>query len=127
MAKDTNRARRVGEQIQREIAMLIPQELNDPRLGMVTVTAVEVSRDLAYARVFVLVMGEQANAQQSVAILNKTAGYLRHALSKRMQLRIVPQLQFIYDESVDRGTTLSALIDQAVSADRDNADPTSEK
>lgn len=122
MAKDNNRARRVGEQIQRELAMLIPQEVKDPRLGMITVTAVDVSRDLAYARVFILVMGEQTDAQQSIAILNKTAGFLRHTLSKRMQLRSVPQLQFIYDESVDRGTSLSALIEQAVSADRDKPD-----
>ncbi|MDR9435418.1 MAG: 30S ribosome-binding factor RbfA [Thiohalophilus sp.] len=119
MAKDFSRTRRIGEQMQRELATLIQQEIQDPRLGMVTVSAVEVSRDLAHAKVFITVLDDQ---QQDIAasldVLNRASGFLRHELGRRMILRTVPVLRFVYDESMARGNALSQLIDEAVKSDK---------
>lgn len=120
MAKEFSRTQRIGDQMQRELAALIPREVKDPRLGFVTVTAVEVSRDLGHSKVFITLMGENeaAKVAQNLLILNEAAGYLRMLLGKVMKLRSVPQLHFHFDESISRGAHLSALIDQALAADR---------
>jgi ribosome-binding factor A len=123
MPKDFPRTRRVGEQLQRELADLIRDEVSDPRVGMVTVSAVDVTRDLAHAKVFIAVLG--ADSEQtagSVDALNNAAGYLRKLLGQRLRLRTVPALHFHYDESFDRGARLSQLIDQAVSRDERDDD-----
>ena len=124
MAKVYSRTQRIGDQIQRELAQMIPREVKDPRLGFVTITAVEVSRDVGHAKVFVTVMGENdvEKIQQNVRVLNDAAGYLRMLLGKAMKLRSVPQLHFHYDESIPRGTHLSALIARAISEDRKHQD-----
>ena len=124
MAKDYSRTQRVGDQMQRELAQLIPREVRDPRLGFITITAVEVSRDLGHAKVYITLMGE-ADAPRialNLEILNDAAGYLRMLLGKLMMLRSVPQLHFHYDESVSRGVHLSALIERAVAEDRQHQD-----
>ncbi|MBL4819493.1 MAG: 30S ribosome-binding factor RbfA [Gammaproteobacteria bacterium] len=132
------RLQRVADQIQRELAMLIQLEIDDPRIGMVSVMAVDISRDLAHANVYVTVMnsgsGEKSEQQESseangeldrleikenIKALNKAAGYLRSLLAKRLRLRTTPKLQFHYDSSVIRGQQLSSLIDEAIAADRD--------
>ena len=120
MAKEFSRTQRIGDQMQRELAVLIPREVKDPRLGFVTVTAVEVSRDLSHAKVFITLMGENeaVKVTQNLHILNEASGYLRMLLGKVMKLRSVPQLHFYFDESISRGAHLSALIDQALAADR---------
>lgn len=117
MPKEFSRSRRVGEQLQRELAKLLQFEVKDPRVAGVTVQAVQPSRDLAVAKVFYTVMGEKdlAEVQQG---LEKSAGFLRHELGQRLILRHVPSLVFKYDDSVVRGATLSQLIDEAVSSDR---------
>lgn len=122
MAKDYSRTQRVGDQMQRELAHLIQREIKDPRLGMVTVTAVEVSRDLSFARVFVTLLGKDnaEEIQQSLDILSEASGFLRTQLGKAIRLRVIPQLQFKYDASVRRGVEMSALIDRAIAADRRN-------
>jgi len=122
MPRDFPRTRRVGEQMQRELAALIRSEIKDPRLGMVTVSAVQVSRDLSHAKVFISVLGDAAAKQASLQILNKAAGFLRHALGQQMIVRTVPQLHFVYDESIERGSRLSALIDAAVKSDQHDGD-----
>lgn len=122
MPRDFPRTRRVGEQIQRELAALIRDGVKDPRVGMVTVSAVEVSRDLAHAKVFITVLGDEAAKRDSLAGLNKAAGFLRHELGQRMLTRTVPQLRFVYDESIERGSRLSALIDAAVKSDQHDED-----
>lgn len=120
MAKQYSRAQRVGDQIQRELAMLIPREVKDPRLGFITVTGVDVSRDMGHAKVFITLMNNDSaeDIEQNLEVLGEVAGYLRMLLGKSMKLRSVPQLHFRYDESISRGAYMSALIEKAVASDR---------
>ena len=120
MPRDFPRTRRVGEQLQRELATLIRDELSDPRLGMISISAVEVSRDLSHARVFFSTLGEQEDADRSLEVLQGAAGFLRHLLGKRLVMRHVPQLHFKQDHSLEQGARLSALIDSAVRGDQDD-------
>lgn len=121
MAKDYSRTQRIGDQMQRELSLLIQREIKDPRLGMVTITAVEVARDLSHAKVFITVMGKEDSTEEinrNLEILNEAAGFLRMQLGKAMKLRSIPQLHFTYDASIRRGVELSALIERAVAEDR---------
>ena len=129
MAKDYSRTQRIGDQMQRELAQLIRREVKDPRLGLVTLPAVDVSRDIGHAKVFITVMGQDdADAvKESLKVLDDAAGFLRMQLGKAMKLRSVPQLHFHYDESVQRGAHLSALIERAVAEDRQHDDTAGSK
>lgn len=122
MAKEYSRTQRVADQMQRELALLIQREVRDPRLGMVTVTAVDVSRDLAHAKVFFTLLGKDSDEDVALnrEILNEAAGFLRMQLGRVMKLRSIPQLHFFYDESIRRGVHLSSLIDRAVAEDREH-------
>jgi ribosome-binding factor A len=125
MAKEYSRTQRIGDQMQRELAQLIQREIKDPRLGLVTLTGIDVSRDLAHAKVFFTVMGQDDNAEKIALnheILQDAAGYLRMLLGRAIKLRTIPQLHFHYDESVRRGAQLSALIERAVAEDRRHHD-----
>jgi len=117
MAKEFSRTRRVADQIQRNMAELIQMELGDPRLGMVTVTAVDVSREFESARVFFTVLGKElgdkSQIKETTATLNHAAGFLRSALAKRLKLRTTPRLIFVYDNSMERGNQLTDLINSA--------------
>ena len=120
MAQEYSRTQRVADQIQRELAALIQREVKDPRVGMATVSAVEVSRDLSHAKVFVTILNGAEDTQEiteSVKALNNASGFLRSQLGQRMKLRIVPTLRFHYDDSLSRGNYLSNLIDQARASD----------
>jgi ribosome-binding factor A len=117
MPREFPRTRRVGEQLQRELATLIHDEINDPRLGMVSVSGVEVSRDLSHAKVFVSTLGTPEQADVSVQVLQGAAGYLRRLLGQRVTLRNIPHLHFKCDRSIEEGARLSALIDAAVRGD----------
>ncbi len=115
MAKDFSRSHRVAEQMQREIAQLLQFEVKDPRVGHVTVTAVEVTGDMAHAKIFYSVSALDAKTQPKIQQgLEKVSGFLRTQLAKRMLLRTVPQLHFVYDTSIDYGTKMSQLIDEAL-------------
>lgn len=118
MPKDYPRSRRIAEQIQRELAEIIRLELKDPRVGMITLTDVEVTPDCEHAKVFFTRLGDAADNQDVTRALAHAAGFLRSELAHRMRLRVVPQLQFAYDESVERGVRLSNLIDEAVASDK---------
>ena len=122
MKKHSQRAQRVGEQIQRELAELLREHVKDPRVGRVTVTGVEVSPDLSHAKVFITHLAGIEHADEAVQALQRTAGFLRSELSHRMQLYSVPQLHFVYDDSIESGMRLSQLIDDAVAADRKSQD-----
>ncbi len=116
MPKDYARTDRVAEQIQRELAELIRLEVKDPRVRMVTLTGVEVARDYSHAKVFYTTLqGSDKAVQQG---LERAAGFLRSQLAHAMKLRVIPQLHFVYDASVERGAKLSQLIDQAIASDR---------
>ncbi|MFP4080753.1 MAG: 30S ribosome-binding factor RbfA [Ectothiorhodospira sp.] len=118
MPRDYSRPQRVGDQIQRELSELIRQELKDPRVGMLTLSGVEVSRDLAHAKVFFTVLGDEEAVAGTTQGLRRAAGFLRRALGQRMRIRVVPELHFHYDDTQARGARISALIDQAVAEDR---------
>jgi len=121
MARDFKRTDRVGDQIQRDLASLIQREIKDPRLGMVTISHVKVSKDLGYADVYFTAMafGEQTDETQVEAIknatqiLNNASGFLRTELARGIKLRVMPQLRFHFDESVERGRHLHGLIEKA--------------
>ena len=105
-----NRSFRVADQIQRDVAALV-RELKDPRIGMVTINAVEVSPDYAHAKVFFSVLvGDPAETEEA---LNEAAGFLRNGLFKRLQIHTVPTLHFHFDRSTERAADLSALIARA--------------
>ena len=117
MPKDSSRTRRVAEQIQRELAELIQLELKDPRVGMITVTGVEVTSDYSHAKVFFSLLGDQERLQQALIGLNSASGYLRSQVAHRMKLRIMPALHFVHDASIEEGMRLDKLISDAVAED----------
>lgn len=111
MAKAFSRSNRVAEQMRREIADLLMFEVKDPRVNMVTVTEVEVTGDMAHAKIF---YSAKANTDALQKGLEQSAGYLRSQIAKRMLLRTVPQLHFVYDASIDNGMKMAQLIDVAL-------------
>lgn len=120
MPKNFTRSDRVAQQIQRELAEIIRFELKDPRMGMMTLTDVEVTRDLSYAKIFYTLMTGHATAVETGETLRRSAGFLRSQLGRRIKLFKIPALQFLYDESIEHGVSLSLLIDNAVASNTDN-------
>ncbi len=118
MQKESNRPRRVAELIRRELAMLIPRELDDPHAHQITITGAEVSRDMSSARIYYSLLSGAAEAKQTTKSLNRAAGFLRHVLMERVSLRSVPALRFYFDESVERGARIDSLIEQAIAEDK---------
>lgn len=108
------RLRRVADQIQRELSEIIRLELKDPRVGMITITDVEMSPDLAHAKVYFTSLGEGETLARTQASLKRASGFLRAALGSRLSIHNTPELHFEYDASVERGMRLSQLIDAAV-------------
>ena len=121
MPRDFPRSRRIGEQIQRELSDIIRLDLRAPRVGMITITDVEVSQDHAQGRMFFTLLDEAMRIKESGKALQHAAGFLRSQLAHRIKLRTVPQLQFKYDVSVERGMRLSRLIDAAVATDSEHS------
>jgi len=130
MPREFTRKDRVSDAMQRELAKLIREEVRDPRLALANITAVEVNRDLANAKVYVNFVGtdsEQENID-ATEVLNGASGFLRSRIAKRMQMRTTPRLRFIYDHSGKRGQDLSVLIEHAVHTDKmrhENSDTSS--
>ena len=120
MAKEYSRTQRVADHLQRELAGLIQREVRDPRLAMVSITGVDVSRDMGYAKVHYTVLStdDSDDIEEATAVLNKAAGFLRRQLSRDSSMRSVPQLRFYFDASVGRGRFLEDLISKATDADR---------
>lgn len=113
------RAQRVADQIQRELAVLLQREVKDPRLGIVTVSGVEVTSDLQNAKVFVTFLGkdEEQEIKQALEVLSGAAGFLRSQLAKSIRMRSVPSLRFLFDKSIVEGQRMSSLIEKAISED----------
>ena len=128
MAKEFSRARRVAQQLQREVAMILQREVKDPRIGMVTVSDVEVSGDLQHAKIFVTFLNyaeqdnEQSDAQRietGLKGLTEASGYIRILLGKAMQLRVVPELRFAYDKTLVEGMRISNLVSITIRDDEE--------
>jgi ribosome-binding factor A len=116
--KEYQRIDRLGAEMRRELADILRHAVRDPRLGMITVQEVRISRDLSHAKVYFTCLG--ADARDTGRLLNHSlAGFLRHELAHRIRARSTPQLHFVYDESVERGAHLSELIERAVAGERE--------
>lgn len=120
-SKSPNRAQRVTDQIQRDLAELIAREVRDPRVGMVTISGVELTPDYAHARIFFTVIG--SDPDETVAGLNAAAGHLHKLLFRRLRIHTVPRLVFVLDHSLERGFAMDGLIRQALASDAAPAVP----
>ena len=113
MKRGQGRPQRLGDLIQREVSDLIRLEVRDPRVGMITITSVDVSPDMSHAKIFFTVL-EKEKLRETLEGLGRSAGFLRSQLAKRIKRYTTPELRFAYDESVERGDRLSRLIDEAL-------------
>ncbi|CDL80300.1 30S ribosome-binding factor RbfA [Xenorhabdus cabanillasii] len=123
MAREFSRTQRVAQEMQKEIAIILQREVKDPRIGMATVSGVEVSRDLAYAKVFVTFLNvlveehDSDKVQEGIKALNEASGFIRSLLGKAMRLRIIPELTFSYDSTLIEGMRMSNLVTNVVKND----------
>ncbi|MCC8365160.1 MULTISPECIES: 30S ribosome-binding factor RbfA [Xenorhabdus] len=123
MAREFSRTQRVAQEMQKEIAIILQREMKDPRIGMATVSGVEVSRDLAYAKVFVTFLNALVDGHDSekvnlgIKALNEASGFIRSLLGKAMRLRVIPELTFSYDSSLIEGMRMSNLVTNVVKSD----------
>ena len=119
MSREFKRSDRVAQELKKEVAVSLQREVKDPRIGMVTVSDVEVSRDLAYAKIFVTFLfdNDQEAINQGMKGLEKASPYIRSLVGKAMRLRIVPELRFIYDESLVEGMRMSNLVSNVIRED----------
>jgi ribosome-binding factor A len=117
MPKEYPRSDRLASKIQRELASLIQSGLKDPRLTMLSILEVQVSKDLSHAKVFFSVLNA-ADAGDCLQALNRASGFLQHEIGKSLKTRITPKLSFVYDDTDIRGRELSDLIDSAVANDK---------
>ena len=123
MPREFNRSERVAGQIRRDLARLIQLEIKDPDVGFVSLSDVEVTRDLAHAKVFITVFDPQ-KADTSLQALRRAAAFLRRRLGKELRLRHVPELHFLHDDSVEQGSRIDKLIEQALSGNKGADEPT---
>jgi ribosome-binding factor A len=112
MTTNYKRSHRVGDQMRRELSGILQKDLKDPHLGFVTVTGVEVSDDLSFAKVFCSVLGDEADRKRSLRILNKAKGFLRGELARRLRLREAPEMVFKYDGSIERGLRIEEILEK---------------
>lgn len=118
MPREFPRARRVEEQLKRLLSDLVRREVKDPRVGLITITSAEVSKDLTHANVYFTPFAGGGDAAAALEALQHAAGFLRHQVRNQMRLRVAPELVFHIDDSVERGARLSELIHDAVESDR---------
>jgi ribosome-binding factor A len=121
--REFKRSERVAGQIRRDLARLIQQEIKDPKVGFVSLSDVEVTRDLSHAKVFITVF-EPQKAKESLHALNHAATFLRRRLGQALRLRHVPELHFIHDDSVEKGSHIDDLISKALNTDTDGTEAT---
>jgi len=119
VVKDYSRTQRVGDYLQQEVARLVQLELRDPRLKLVSITGVDVSRDLAHAKVFFTQLGvdDKTEGAKSAEVLNRASGFIRSEIARASTMRTVPKLHFRFDESVGRGRDMEALLKDVKAAD----------
>lgn len=121
MPREFSRSERMAEQLRRELAEIVQDEIKDPRLGFFSFTEVRMSRDLSHAVVYTSVLeveGKNENQlQETVDVLNRAAGFIRKQIARRIQARIVPTLKFVADDSAARGSEMDVLIRDALNSD----------
>ncbi|MBW7473253.1 30S ribosome-binding factor RbfA [Paenibacillus oenotherae] len=113
------RVGRVGEQIKKELSVIIQQELKDPRIGFITVTGVEMTNDLSQARVFLSVLGSDEQKEETLKALGRGSGYIRSELGKRIRFRHTPELIFKFDSSIEYGSRIESLLEKINSGSGD--------
>jgi len=123
MARDFNRSERVAGQLRRDLARLIQQEVKDPEVGFVSLSDVEVTRDLSHAKVFITVFDPE-KARESLKALRRAAPFLRNRLARALRMRHVPELHFLHDDSVEQGSHIDELIARALNADSSDGERT---
>ncbi len=121
-SREFHRSQRVAEQMRRELSQLIRDEVDDPRLRLMTITEVRVSRDLGHSRVFFSLMDDTIDRDAVTQLLQSAAGFLRGRLGRSLVMRSVPTLNFEYDDSAQRGARMNELIASAVASDRRKAE-----
>jgi len=128
MPKEFGRSERVASQMQKELALILQREVRDSRLGFITVNEVVLTKDLAVAKVYVTVLNaDQAGKQANVKALNEISPFIRHELAKRMRLRHISELHFIYDHSFDTGMRVSELLHELEGVKDTEGSETSQK
>jgi ribosome-binding factor A len=118
MAKGYSRSQQVADLVQTELARILQRDAKNLIPAWVTITGVEMSPDLAFAKIFVSVL-EETKSSEAVAALNSSSKHLRYTLAQAVNLRIVPELKFIYDDSTVRGSRISSLINDALKNSKD--------
>ncbi len=119
MRRDYSRTDRVSQQMQKEIAVILQREIKDPRVGMATVSSVDVSKDLSFARVYITFYNsDDVQMNKAVEILNEASGFIRSLIGKRIRARVVPELRFVLDTSLISGMQISNLVDEVMAKDR---------
>jgi len=121
--RDFKRSERVAGQLRRDLAKLIQQEIKDPEVGFVSLSDVEVTRDLSHAKVFITVFDPE-KATTSIKALRRASAFLRRRLGQELRLRHVPELHFMHDDSVEQGSHIDELIAKALHADKDGMEGT---
>jgi len=117
-----HRRARVAQEMREQIALLIARELKDPRIGFVTVTRVEVSADLGYAKAFVSVLGDAKQKADSLSGLQQATGFVRRLLGRRLRMRVLPQLQFVYDKGIDATDRVARLLEEVRAGDDEGSE-----
>ena len=128
MPRVSNRLDKINDLLKRELALLVQNEVRDPRVGMASITEVRVTRDLAYADVYATFLGKSGEEEirEGIDALNRASGFLRSQLARNVNLRATPKLKFIFDDSISRGQYLSGLIDEAIAQDQEHEPDTDE-
>ena len=115
-----NRAQRIADLMRRELGRFFLQEVKDPRIKLVSITDLQVSRDLSHAKVFYTLVDKEKDLAASSEALNKASGFLRKRIAEELNLRATPKLSFIYDDAMEHGRHISSLIDAAIAEDKKN-------
>ncbi|MCK4675071.1 MAG: 30S ribosome-binding factor RbfA [Gammaproteobacteria bacterium] len=119
MPREFSRSERMAEQLRRELAEIVRDEINDPRLGFISFTEVRMSRDLSHAVIYCSVLNSEDQVE-SIEVLNRAVGFVRKEIARRIRARIVPTLKFVIDDSVTRGVAMDDLIREAIKRDKKN-------
>ena len=117
MPREFSRSERMAEQLRRELAEIVRDEIKDPRLGFVSFTEVRMSRDLSHAVIYCSVLNSEDQAE-SIEVLNRAVGFIRKEIARRIRARIVPTIKFVIDDSVMRGAAMDSLISKAIQNDK---------